>query len=128
MTTGPADDKAVPQSPRRRRGWLWFAAGSLVVFVGMAVAVTMYPLNRRGDAVMRYPLWRYYLVEVRRAVESDNTMGPTSGSSTAAATTFLQHLLCATAGGLVVYGARRLVLKVRGTAEPDVAPDRQRPA
>jgi hypothetical protein len=90
----------------------------------MAVAVPTYTWTPRGDAVMRCPLWEYYLIEARRAVESNRTMGPTSGSSTAAAMMLLQHLACSAAGGALALGVRWAILKKRGRS---AGPDRSLP-
>jgi hypothetical protein len=112
-TARPADRTPPEPSPRWRR-WPWFVAGFLVVFIVLSITLIMYPQTPRGDAVEAHRLWEYYLIEVRRVVDPDHSLGPTSGRSWAATTTFVQHLLASTAGGMALLGVRWVVRKARG--------------
>jgi len=98
-----------------RRRWAWFAVGFLVVFVGMAVTIDMYPMVPSGQAVTRCKLWEYYGIEIRRAAGPHHAMGPTSGSGTAALVTAAQHLGMSVVGGVIGLGIGWLVRKIRGS-------------
>ena len=104
------------RKPPRQRGRLliWFLVGFLLVFVCMSVTVTMYPWRPSGDGVVVCKLWKYYVIEIRHALSSGTALGPASGSSSSAATTALQHLLCSAAGGLGILGIGWTYYKVKG--------------
>ena len=93
---------AGPRSPARRRLWLWFLTGFLVVFVGLALGYPMYFYD--GLTLRPVWLWQYYLLEFNQALHSTGALGPTSGSEAAALTTFGMHLALAALAGLVVAG------------------------
>jgi hypothetical protein len=95
------DDKDQDEKQSRRRGrlWIWFVIGFLLVFVCTSVTVTMYPMRPSGDALVACKLWKYYVIEIRRALSSTNAVGPASGSFSAMVMTTFQHLLCSVAGG-----------------------------
>jgi len=104
-TDGPKQNGNRSQAKAARRGlWRWFLAGFAVVFVGMSLAITMYPLLPSGRGVFSCPLWRYYLVEARHAINSSGAMGPASGSGTAVMETLFQHVLYSSIGGGVMVG------------------------
>jgi hypothetical protein len=89
--------------PRRRsRLWLWFVAGFLGVFVGLAVLSPAYFYD--GFAVHRTKLWHYYLLEIRRAWNSSGYLGATSGNSAVAATVATQHVVLSLVGGIMLLG------------------------
>lgn len=111
------DTETGPQQaadPTTRWGlWPWFIAGFVVVFLGMSVAVTMHSMLPSGRGVVGLPLWRYYIVELGRALTSSGGLGPSSRSGTAALTTAFQHLLCSTVGGTVTAGVAWAVKRLR---------------
>ncbi len=84
--------------------WRWPVAGFVIVFVGMALVVTMYPMLPSGQAVIACPLWQYYLVEARRALTPAGGLGPASGSGSSAIVTALEHFVCSLIGGAVALG------------------------
>lgn len=103
---------------RRRTQWgfaslaLWFPAGFLIIFVGMAIMVRMFAMSPDGRSLIMCRLWQYYLISIRTAVNANGAIGPTSGAGRAALVILIQHLLCAVAGGVVAmgvgWGVRRL--------------------
>src|SRR5438874_1128984 len=104
ISTGPKsvrNDAVRPGPvPHNWHWWRWFAIGFLAVFIGMSLTVTMFSWTPAGDGLMRCKLWQYYGIEARRAFSfSRNALGPTSGSFSAALTTFSEHFLCSAAGG-----------------------------
>jgi hypothetical protein len=112
----PADGNR-PEPGRRFRWWLWFAAGFLLVFVGLSLVLSMHYFD--GHAVYRTRLWHYYLLEVRRAWHSTGNLGPASGTSSAV-TVLAQHLLFSAIGGAILTGAAwavRALSRRRGRAE-----------
>lgn len=113
MTVEPDQNRSIESPPPRRRRWRWFAGGFLLVFAGMAFTVSIYTWTMRGDGLVRLKLWEYYVFEGRRALTSSRAMGPTSGSSTAAATTALIHLGCSVIGGVVALGVGWVYGRVR---------------
>lgn len=86
-----------PPSPKRRRLWLWFLVGFVVVFLALAMLYPMYSFD--GRAVHRTTLWRYYLLEMQQAWNSTGAIGPTSGNSAAGLTTFVIHVLISAVAG-----------------------------
>jgi hypothetical protein len=70
----------------------------------MSLAVTMYPMLPSGQGVVACPLWRYYVIEARRAISSSGAFGPASGSSAAAIVIALEHVLCSSIGGVALIG------------------------
>src|SRR5262249_4162220 len=85
-TRGPLNDsradKDKPSHPaHRRRLWIWFVAGFLLVFLGMSFTVTMYAMAPSGDAVMACKLWQYYIIVFQRELNSSGAIGPASGYS-----------------------------------------------
>jgi len=99
---------------RKRRLWIWFLAGFLIVFLGLSLTKTMYPLNRSGTAVIECKLWEYYVIEVQRAAHSSGNLGLTTGSTETAITIASQHLLFSAVGGGVMVGIALMVRKLRG--------------
>lgn len=97
----------------KRRLWLWFGFGFLLVFVCTSFTLTMYSLLPSGDAVVACKLWKYYVIEVRRALSSGRAVGPTSGSASALAMTALQHFLCSVAGGVGMMGIGWVYYKLK---------------
>jgi hypothetical protein len=95
--------------------WWWFIVGFFLVFVGMSVAITMYPMHLSGRAVVQCRLWQYYIIEIRRALRSSSgAFGPATGSSAAALIILAQHLLLSAAGGGLALGLGWGIRKVRG--------------
>jgi hypothetical protein len=97
------------QPSRRLRLWLWFVAGFLLAFIGLSVTLSMYFYD--GHVIYRTKVWHYYLLEIRRAWNSTGQLGPTSGSSSAALTVALQHILLSLVGGAVMLGIGWVVKK-----------------
>jgi hypothetical protein len=109
-------DSALPtpnQLPRRRSLWPWFAAGFLLVFVGMTLVVNMYWMDPSGEFIARGKLWEYYLAEIRRATNSPRTLGPATGSTEAAVSTAFQHVLTSAVGGAILLGIGWGVRKIK---------------
>lgn len=102
---------------RRQRLWPWFLAGFATVFVAISLTVTMYTMHPSGRALVPTPLWRHYIIELKRAVDP-STLGPATGGSSIVILIPLQHALCSLAGGGVVaatiWAARRLGARRRG--------------
>ena len=103
MNAKPERPAARIAEPRRRRLWLWFLAGFVIVFVGAALIVTMYSMHPRGHAVIECKLWKYYVIEIPRFV-SPGKLGPATDSSSAVAIVALEHLLVSALGGAVMLG------------------------
>ncbi len=98
--------------PRRRRLWLWFVAGFLVVFVGATLIVTMHTMHPQGHAVMECKLWKYYAIEIPRLFSPRN-LGPAMDSSSAVVTVAFEHLLVSALGGAVMLGVGWVVNRLR---------------
>jgi hypothetical protein len=93
----------------KRRLWVWFAVGFTIVFVAMALSVTMYTMLPSSDGVIASRLWQYYIVEFRRYLGPYASLGPArSGSSTLLQTLFF-HVLFSSLGGGVLVGLRLLM-------------------
>jgi hypothetical protein len=91
MSDVPPPGSDAKQSPtKRRRLWLWFFTGFLLVLLILAVVYPMYYYD--GGSVRQTRLWQYYLLEIQLAVNSSANLGPTSGNSTVAFTTALMHV------------------------------------
>jgi hypothetical protein len=101
--TPPVIDANQPP-PKRTRLWLWFAAGFLVVFFGLAAAYPMHFYD--GRSVRQTVLGHYYLLELQQEMNSTGNLGPTSGNLAAALTTALMHLVLSGAAGAIVMGIR----------------------
>lgn len=87
---------------RASRIWLWFVAGFLVVLVGL-MFFPIYFYDGRV-AVYRVYVWQYYALEIQRAWNSTGNLGSASGTTGAAVTNALQHLLFAVIGGAITVG------------------------
>jgi hypothetical protein len=98
----------------------WFVGGFLLTFLGILLFVRMYSMLPSGEAVVACPLWRYYVLAIQRSASSSGTLGPTTGSGSAAITTFVQHLFAATLGGAALCGiavaGRKLTNRFRPSA------------
>jgi hypothetical protein len=110
------NNKLAPLAGKGRR-WVWFAAGFCLVFFGMSLFVTMYSMHPSGQFVVECRLWQYYMLEIERALHSSGNLGPASGSSSAAVTTAIEHLLCSVVGGAVMLGIVWGVRRIRGRKE-----------
>src|SRR5262249_45269248 len=97
---------------RKRRLWLWFVVGFFLVFVAMAVTITMYSMHPSGNAVIACKLWQYYVMEIPRALSSLEVVGPASGNTSALIVTALQHVLFSTFGGAVMLAIGWFVRKI----------------
>lgn len=102
------------QPRRRRRSWLWFAIGFLLVFVCTSVTYTMYYMHPSGNAIVQCKLCEYYLIEGRRALRPVTVLGPASGSRSVLATTGLLHLLVSAVGGAAMMGIGWVFYKIKG--------------
>ena len=89
-------------TPRRLRPW--FVAGFFLTIIGLLVGLKGYVLLPSGVGVARVPLWRYYIIEVSRAISGPHNLGPGSGGSSALIEHAIVHLLIAIAGGLLTLG------------------------
>lgn len=90
------DDQLQPR--RRTRWWLWFVAGFLLMFVGLAIAIPM-PFYD-GHAIYDTNLWRYYVLEIRQKLNSSGYLGPTSDNWPAALRVAAVHVLLSAVGGI----------------------------
>jgi hypothetical protein len=97
------------------RLWLWFVFGFLLVFVCTSFTITMYSMVPSGGAVVACKLWKYYVIEIRRAVSSSGALGPANGSTSALPTTVLQHFLFSVAGGVGMMGIGLAYQKLKGS-------------
>jgi hypothetical protein len=89
------------RKPRHRKLWLWFVAGFAIVFIGMVLSVKMHMVLPSGEGVLQCRLWRYYIIEIHRAM-GPRHIGPTTGSTFAAFQTGLFHVLLSVLGGLAM--------------------------
>ena len=107
-------DSAEKKSVRSGRLWLWFVIGFLLVFIMMALFVTMYSLHPSGNAAVACRLWEYYFIEFRRVVGPyNNILGPATGSSSTAIETAFFHVLFSVIGGAVLAGVGWCVRKIK---------------
>ena len=112
--TSDSTPTGTPNQASRRRGlWLWFVAGFLLVFVGMCLIVNMYWMDPSGE-IARGKLWQYYIVEIGRATTSPQSLGPATGSTSAAVSTAFQHLLISIVGGVILLGIGWGVRRIKG--------------
>jgi len=122
-STDPRPDnnnKAPAPPPRNGRLWIWYVTGFLIVFIGMSLVITMVSMHPSGQFVVECKLWEYYILEIRRELNSSGNLGPATGSSSAAVTTAAEHLLCSAVGGAVMLGivwtVRRIIGRQRAPA------------
>src|SRR5438128_391597 len=94
-----AAPNSVQPPPRRFRLWLWFFAGFLVVFLGLALVYPMHFFD--GHSVRQTPLWKYYLLEIQLELNSTGNLGPTSSNWSAALTTAVTHVVISALGGAI---------------------------
>ena len=114
-STGTKQGDAAPKAPpARRRLWVWFLAGFVIVFVGMSLGVTMYSMDPSGGGIATTPLWQYYVFEVRRGGWVSSRSLGTGSDSSSVATTALQHVLCSSIGGAVMAGIGWAVRRFSG--------------
>jgi hypothetical protein len=102
------------QPARKGRLWPWFVIGFLIVFVGLALAVTMLSLHPSGRYVVSCKLWQYYVLEFRKWLNSSGNLGPTTGNDERALLMLCQHVLFSLAGGAAALAIGWVVRKVRG--------------
>jgi hypothetical protein len=107
-------DTAQQRPTRKARLWLWFLVGFALVFIGASLTIRMATLTTAGDAVVACKLWKYYAIEIPRALRFTSTLGPTSGGSSALLETAFQHLLISAIGGAVMLGVGLVVHKLKG--------------
>lgn len=92
--------------------WPWFVVGFLFVFIGMSFTVTMYSMHPSGEYVTEYSLWEYYWIEIPRGF-GPQSLGPATGSSSAARRTAFEHLLLSAGGGAVCLGIGWLLRRIK---------------
>ena len=100
----PAEQAEQGHGTRLRGLWPWFAAGFLVVFVGMLLFVRMLSMHPSGEFLVSCSLWRYYAIEIPRALKPFHNIGPADGSNSGLLSTAFQHVLCSVVGGVIVLG------------------------
>jgi hypothetical protein len=88
----------------RRSLWPWFVTGFAAVFVGMSLAIPMLSMAPSGRGLVRCPLWRYYIIEARRAMSPSRGLGPDRDSTSVAIVTAFLHVLCSSIGGVTAVG------------------------
>lgn len=116
--TDPAIDSNAERGVRRpsasrRPLWPWFIAGFLLVGIGMSFSVEVDALLPGGEGVVARPLWRHYLIEIRREWNAAGEIGPAQDEGSAALVTALQHVLWSSVGGGVMAGIVSLVRRRR---------------
>jgi hypothetical protein len=120
MTAG-SHPTEIPSRPvrGRRRLWPWFAAGFLLVFVGMLLLFRMTAMHPSGQYAVQQPLLLYYRVALPRAF-SPSPLGPAGSGDSALVQVGAFHLLCSAAGGgaAVALGWWVRRRRNRGAAEP----------
>lgn len=95
--------------PRRLR--YWFLGGFGIVFIGMLILVNQYVYT--GDVMLQCKLWQFYLMEIRRALTSPGTLGPSTGSGSRAFMVLCLHTGIAGVAGLISLGVGALVTRSR---------------
>ncbi len=110
----------MPPSTSSRRLWLWFGAGFLLVFIAMALCVTMYTMPPSGNAVVQCPLWKYYAIELPRQF-GPTVLGPASGRGSGLIETMFFHVVISLLGGGALVEARLLVRRSRRGGRADGA-------
>ena len=98
---------------RKRRRRYWFLSGFVPVFLGMLFFASMYPMHPSGQYVFKCKLWEYYLIELRTFNLGVETLGPTSGHTSAALLVALEHLVLSTIAGLLMMGLGWGVYRIR---------------
>jgi hypothetical protein len=110
-TTSETETRLAPSSSRP--SWLWFAAGFLVLFVGMSIFFTRLSMHPSREAVIQYQLWQYYLVEIPRSFEVRN-LGPRIDAPSPFVV-LIQHVAASAVGGALIFGIvwaiRKLIAK-----------------
>lgn len=96
------NDKLTEQVPRKGRLWVWFLAGFSIVFIGMSLLVATYSMSASGESIVSCKLWQYYVLEIRKSLNSSGNLGPATGSFSSALTMFFQHMLYSAVGGAVM--------------------------
>lgn len=102
--------KETPPPPRRRL-WVWFVIGFVLVFFGLAIAYPMHFYD--GLTVRQTMLWHYYILEIDLAWNDPGLVGPTTGNSAVAIKIFVQHLCFSALGGVVNMAIGSIVKKVQ---------------
>jgi hypothetical protein len=97
ITPSPSASDQPPK--KRRRLWLWFIVGFVVVFVGMALGWPMHFYD--GRSVRQARLWQYYLLEIQLESNSSGAIGPTSGNAAAALGVAATHFVISAVAGAV---------------------------
>jgi hypothetical protein len=99
---------------RKTRLVIWFLAGFLMTFLGMALFATQLAMTAAGDAVFECRLWQYYLIEIDREMHSSHILGRTTGSWERAIQTGLEHILISVGGGMALLALGWIFRKIRG--------------
>jgi hypothetical protein len=98
----PSTSASEQRTKKRRRLWLWFIVGFVVVFVGMALVWPMHFYD--GRSVRQASLWQYYLLEIQLELHSSDAIGPTSGNAAAALGVATTHFVISAVAGVVTTG------------------------
>ena len=106
MTTDTAP-RSTPKRPGLRKGFLF---GFAIVFVGLLMKETNVLLPG-GNGVMSVPVFRYYLIELQRAIHSSGNLSLTSDAGPAAMVFLFQHSLCSAVGGVIGLGIAWVIQK-----------------
>ena len=105
----PAEIPQDAQPGKPPGSWRWFWGGFLLVFVFLLFAWTRLSQHPSVQYAFQCSLWQYYVLEFRHAEFWTSTLGPRSGSESAAVLVAAQHLAVSLAGGLVALGVGRFV-------------------
>src|SRR5215813_11616774 len=111
--TTPAGN--VPKAVRLPRLWVWFFAGFVLVFATAALTVNALSWDPSGESLSEVRLWRYYIIEIHRALTASGNLGPTTGSFQAMLRMALEHLLLSAVDGAAMMGFAWFVLRPRPT-------------
>ena len=68
--------------------WAWFAVGFAIVFVTMALCMTIFSMQPYGGndvACVSFRLWKYYMIELNRQLRPSRLIGPASGGGSGTA-------------------------------------------
>jgi hypothetical protein len=113
-------DEQLPEPPvtirkRAKRRWPCFLVGFLIAFVVISITVKRFYMLPSGDAVVRAPLWQYYLVEIPRLFEfGPRNLGLAPDMTSHTLMILLMHLGCSLGGGFIGLGICWVLDKVKG--------------
>ncbi len=103
----------------KRKLWLWFIGGFLVMFASLALFKPVNYIPPSEDRIIKMKLWEFYRIEVPKSWHRE--LRPLNSMTTALPRLVFSHLVASTIGGVTVLTVAWSVQRLTNRTSPSTA-------